>query len=307
MHPSKIMILGFIYASLSTIIGGATVVLTRLIITETDPLSLAFIRYGIGGIAVAIILYIISTPPKIQSGDRIAIILLGMVMYAAFPYLMARSLEDTTAARGGLLFATMPLVTIIIGAIFKVEQLNITKILAVLCAMIGTGIAITENIDSTAPRALIGDFFMFLGMIAVSIFNVFSRPYLLKYGNLALMTYTLFVGIITLFILAVIFGAPFNGSLSFDIRGWSIVLVLAIPGGTLMFLLWGRALSSISPTQAAIATGLNPVTAILLGAWILYEPVTLRLLGGFLLILLGIIISSRSQVTSNSSKILAKE
>ena len=74
MHPSKIMILGFIYASLSTIIGGVTVVLTRLIITETDPLSLAFIRYGIGGIAVAIILYIVSTPPKIKSGDRLSLI-----------------------------------------------------------------------------------------------------------------------------------------------------------------------------------------------------------------------------------------
>ncbi|MAV87681.1 MAG: hypothetical protein CMM67_05475 [Rhodospirillaceae bacterium] len=307
MQPTKVMILGFIYASLSTIIGGVTVVLTRLIITETDPLSLAFIRYGIGGIAVAIILYIVSSPPRIQSGDRIAIILLGMVMFAAFPYLMAKSLEDTTAARGGLLFATMPLVTIVIGAMFKVEKLNLTKILAVLCAMIGTSIAISENIDSTAPKALVGDFFMFLGMIAVSIFNVFSRPYLLKYGNLALMTYTLFFGVMTLFLLAVIFGAPFNGSLSFDIRGWSIVLVLAIPGGTLMFLLWGRALRSISPTQAAIATGLNPVTAILLGAWILYEPVTFRLIGGFLLILLGILISSRSKITPEPHVILAKD
>ena len=75
----------------------------------------------------------------------------------------------------------------------------------------------------------------------------------------------------------------------------------------LMFLLWGRALRSISPTQAAIATGLNPVSAILLGAWILYEPVTYRLLGGFLLILAGILISSWSKITPNPSELIVKE
>ena len=61
-----------------------------------------------------------------------------------------------------------------------------------------------------------------------------------------------------------------------------------------MFIAWGRALQMISPTQAAIATGLNPVTAILLGAWLLAEPVSLRLLGGFVLVLTAIVLSTRN-------------
>jgi drug/metabolite transporter (DMT)-like permease len=294
MPSTKILVIGFFWASVSTVIGGMTVALTRLIIDQSDPLSLAFLRYGLGGLVVAGILVMTKKPPKIRDGDWLPIIGLGIIMFAAFPYFMAKSLEDTTAARGALLFAAMPLITIFLGAIFKVEKLTVTKSIAVIIAMIGTAIALGENIDEIAPNALTGDAFMFLGMASVSVFNVFSKKYLMHYGNLAVMTYTLFFGVITLFILAIFFGKPFSGSISFDLEGWFVIILLAVPGGAVMFLTWGRALQMISPTQAAIATGFNPVTAIMLGAWLLSEPVSLRLLGGFALILVAILVSAKS-------------
>jgi drug/metabolite transporter (DMT)-like permease len=294
MPSTKILVIGFFWASVSTVIGGMTVALTRLIIDQSDPLSLAFLRYGLGGLVVAGILVMTKKPPKIREGDWLPIIGLGIIMFAAFPYFMAKSLEDTTAARGALLFAAMPLITIFLGAIFKVEKLTVTKSIAVIIAMIGTAIALGENIDEIAPNALTGDAFMFLGMASVSVFNVFSKKYLMHYGNLAVMTYTLFFGVITLFILAIFFGKPFSGSISFDLEGWFVIILLAVPGGAVMFLTWGRALQMISPTQAAIATGFNPVTAIMLGAWLLSEPVSLRLLCGFALILVAILVSAKS-------------
>ena len=70
-----------------------------------------------------------------------------------------------------------------------------------------------------------------------------------------------------------------------------------------MILSWGRALQLISPTQAAITTGFNPVTAILLGAWLLSEPVSLRLLVGFALILTAILLASKRDKPSTSGAI----
>lgn len=301
MPSTKQLVAGFFYASLSTAIGGMTVVLTRLIIDQSDPLSLAFLRYGLGGLVLAGVLYGSRKARKIQSGDWLAIIALGIVMFAVFPYFMAKSLEDTTAARGALLFATMPLVTTLLGAIFKVEKITVTKSLAVFIAIAGTVIALGEKIDDIAPDALRGDVFMFLGIVSASIFNVFSRKFLLRYGNVALMLYTLFFGVTTLFILAVFFGQPFDGSLSFDLEGWFVIFMLAVPGSAVMLLTWGRALQLISPTQAAITTGFNPITAILLGTWLLSEPVSLRLLAGFALILAAILLASKRNKPSATS------
>ena len=68
-----------------------------------------------------------------------------------------------------------------------------------------------------------------------------------------------------------------------------------------MFLAWGRALQMISPTQATIAVGFNPVTAILLGAWLLSEPVSYRLLIGFILVVIAIFISARDSQQKQTS------
>ena len=301
MATKKTLVLGFFFAGLSTTIGGMTVALTRLIIDQTDPLSLAALRYFLGGLALAAILFLAKRAPKIHSGDWLILMALGIVMFGIFPYCMARSLEDTTAARGGLLFAAMPLITIVLGAMFGIEKLTFPKSFAVIIAMIGTAIALGEDIDAVAPNALTGDAYMFIGMFSVSIFNVFSRKYLKRYGNLALMTYTLFFGVSGLFIAACIYGSPFSGSLTFDIEGWIVIFLLAIPGGSIMFLSWGKALQMISPTQAAITTGLNPFTAILLGAWLLSEPVSWQLLSGFLLVVSAIFISTRKNETKLSS------
>ena len=213
-------------------------------------------------------------------------------MFAAFPFFMATALADTTAARGGLLFATMPLITMSMAALFGVERLTPLKVVAVLTGISGTIIALGENVEDIAPHALQGDMYMFLGMLCASSFNVFSGKYLVRYGNLPVMIYTMIIGVSVLFILAIILENPFSGSLDFDLNGWFIVFLLTVPGGALMMFSWGQALQRITPTQAAITVGLNPVTAILLAAWLLFEPITARVVIGFLLIFAAILLAN---------------
>ena len=55
---------------------------------------------------------------------------------------------------------------------------------------------------------------------------------------------------------------------------------------------WGKALQLISPTQAAISLGFNPLSAILLGSFILNEEITLKLIVGFLSIIFAITLAN---------------
>ena len=292
--PSKMKtaLWGVFWACLSTSLGGTTVVFTRMIIEETDPLSLTAIRYG--GAAIILLGFMIAKTrlPIFARKDMVILTLIGTVMFAAFPFFMATALADTTAARGGLLFATMPLITMSIAALFGVERMTPLKVIAVLTAISGTIVALGENVEDIAPHALRGDVFMFLGMLCASSFNVFSGKYLVRYGNLPVMIYTMLVGVSVLFILAIILENPFSGSLNFDLNGWFIVFLLTVPGGALMMFSWGQALQRITPTQAAITVGLNPVTAILLAAWLLFEPITVRVVIGFLLIFAAILLAN---------------
>ena len=131
MSDRKTALTGVALACLSTSLGGMTVAFTRAIIAETDPLSLTFARYGIGAIALLAFAMLTVKMPRFERRDAIAMIPLAIVMFAAFPYFMAKGLEDTTSAHGGLLFATMPMITMVLGATFGVESLTRLKTAAV--------------------------------------------------------------------------------------------------------------------------------------------------------------------------------
>jgi len=97
-----------------------------------------------------------------------------------------------------------------------------------------------------------------------------------------------------LFAIAMIFEAPFGGSLDFDLLGWFVVFLLSVPGGALMMVSWGRALQLISPTQAAVTVGLNPLVAMVIAYFLLAEPPSLRVLIGFVLIFAAIFFANYS-------------
>ncbi len=284
---------GVAFACLSTSLGGMTVALTRFIIAETEPLTLTAVRYGISALILLGFLLAARRLPIIARADWLAITALALVFFTAFPYFMARALEDTTATRGGIFFATMPLVTILLAGIFRIERMTWAKAIGVAMAIAGTVLALSDKIDDIAPMALRGDIFMLLGMISAATFNVFSKCYIMAYGALNIIAVTMVIGVTALSILAIIFESPFNGSLDFDFTGWTVVLTLAFPGGALMIWSWGRALSTISPTQAAVTVGLNPVVAIAIATALLSEPFSVRVVGGLVLIVAAIAIANR--------------
>lgn len=283
---------GVFLASSATALGGGTVVLTRLIIEQTDSLSLAMIRYGLAALFLLGILLITTRLPRMERRDLMILAVLGVIMYSGFPFFMTRALEDTTAARGALLFATIPLMTIAIGALFRFETITWRKATGIAIAIAGAALALGESVAETAPDALRGDAFMFLAMLCAAVFNVFSPRYLMRYGNLPIVTYTMLIGSGFLLFLALLLAPPLTRSLAFDLEGWVIVLVLAIPGAALMNFMWGRALQLITPTQATITVGINPITALLLGAWLLSEPITWRVLGGVVLLISAIVLTN---------------
>ena len=95
-----------------------TVALTRFIIEDTDPFSLASSRYFVGAVVLlGLMVWRMGLPPILRK-DWPAFFVLGVVMFAVFPYFMARALEDTTSARGGIIFGSMPLLTMLIAVTF---------------------------------------------------------------------------------------------------------------------------------------------------------------------------------------------
>ena len=288
------MLTGIFFASLSACLGGTTFVFTRMVLPQTDPATLSFLRYGL----IGLILFAFSAKKVLRISmikrDLRGIITIGLGMFAVFPFFMAFGLSYTTAARGGLLYATMPLATMVIASLFKIERLTLAKISSVILAMAGVFTAIGTKVSPDNLDLLKGDALVMMGVLGAAIFTVFSCKYMVKYGNLPVMVFSAISGVSTTFVLSLFIGAPLDGSLTFDGFGWFAIFMLAVPGGALMMYSWGRALMIITPTQAAISLGFNPLTAMLLGALLIGEEITVQFIAGFLMVISAVVISNLS-------------
>ena len=168
------------------------------------------------------------------------------------------------------------------------------KVFSVFLAMIGIAVAMSTKLTPDNLTLLKGDLMVMVGVLGAAVFTVFSGKYMEKYGNLPVMVFSALSGVSVTFILSLFFGEPFKGSLSFDGFGWFAIFMLAVPGGALMMYSWGRALLIITPTQAAIALGFNPLTAMFLGFLLIGEEITIRFLAGFIMVVSAVVLSNIS-------------
>ena len=288
----KTLLLGSFFASLSAMLGGSTFVFTRYVVDSIDPYTLSFLRYGLTGLILFLLSISVYMNKKFAKADLIPMCFLGLAMITLFPNFMALGLEHTTAARAGLLYATMPLCTIIIAYFFNIEKITLNKSLAVLLAILGVSFCMSERVDNNFQDTLKGDFLMMIGVLSASCFTVFSGKYLKKYGNIPVMIFVILIGTILNLIISMIFGNSIISLLEINKFEAAALLMLIIPGGVVMMYCWGKALQLISPTQAAISLGFNPLTAILLGSIILNEKITFKLGIGFISILMAIILAN---------------
>lgn len=276
-------------AAASGIQVGAAIVATRFVVDQTDPLSLALLRYVIGVLCLA--------PAALAAGrarfarrDLVPIALLGMAQFGVLIALLNYGLRVVPAGRAALLFATFPLLTMVVAALLGRERLTPPKTAGVLLSIAGVGLALGEK--AAAPGgAWLGDAAILASALCGAVCSVLYRPYLQKYPALAVGTVAMLASVGLLALLAASQGF-FHSVPHFTRTGWLAILFIGLSSGVGYFL-WLWALGHAPPTQVTVFLGLSPVTAALLGAWLLAEPLSALSLLGVAAVVLGLRLATR--------------
>ena len=231
--------IGILAAIASSAIGGIAGGTTRFVIHATDPVTLGVFRFGTGFlILLPIALVAKSRWPR--GRDWIAVALLGILFFFAFSVLFNRAYSYTTAARGALTLSTMPLTTMLVGAALGVEKISPRKSAGVLIAIAGVFAALAVGLADAPAGAWRGELVMLTATFCMSLYNVWSRPFIARSDPLAfLLVWAL-----------VIHG--FEAAAHFTTPQWVAIAYLAIFGSAVAFILWVFALSRTSPTRTAV-------------------------------------------------------
>ena len=141
--------LGVSIAIVSSCLGGTAAAITRYLVSDADPIALAILRWGIGFLCVlpAAFLLKVRWPER---RDVPWVMLLGFCFFGLFFVFYNIAMSYTTAARASLALATLPLSTMVVGALLGYETLTARKTTGVCIAVFGVVAALAAGL-SVAP------------------------------------------------------------------------------------------------------------------------------------------------------------
>ncbi len=281
---------GVLAAVFSSALGGTSIGATRYLVGTLDPLAIGSFRFGIGFILLLplVMLRRESWPSR---RDWLAVAALGVLFFTLFPILFNASLIFTTAARGALALSTLPLLTMLVGAALGSEALSLRKTAGVLIAMSGVALALLTGLASAPPGAWRGDLLMAAAALCMALYSIWSKPFIRRTGPIPFTTMAMGVGALCLIAISCLRGS-FAPVSDFAAAQWLAVLYLGAFGSALTFYLWSFALERASPTRVAISVTVNPISASLVGAGLLHEPLSFNLMAGIVTVFIGIWIAT---------------
>ena len=281
---------GVAVAIASSAVGAAAAVATRYLIASADPFTLAALRFG-GGVICLLPLALGLRVRWPGRGDWLAVAGLGFMFFAVFFVFYNLALAYTTVARGTLALSTLPLMTMVVGAMLGIEALSARKTVGVLIAMLGVAAALASGLADAPAGAWRGDLIMAGATLCMALYNVWSRPFIQRSSALGFLTAGMGVGAAALVLISAFLGGLARVS-AFTPAEWLAAVYLAAGGGALAFFLWVYALQYASPTRVANTMTVNPIVAGLLAALILGEPITLPLIVGLVAVFAGLWIAT---------------
>jgi drug/metabolite transporter (DMT)-like permease len=250
----------------------------------------ALFRFGTGFlILLPIALLMKSRWPR--GRDWIAVALLGILFFFAFSVLFNLAYSYTTAARGALTLSTMPLMTMLVAAAIGVERITARKTLGVLIAMAGVFLALMLGLSGAPVGAWRGELAMLAATFCISLYNVWSRPFIARSDSLAFLTGGMGAAVFCLLTWALLIHG-FDAAAYFSASQWLAIAYLGVVGGAGAFILWVFALSRTSPTKTAVTITVNPVFASIVGALAIGEGIGLNLIAGLVAVAVGIWIAT---------------
>lgn len=274
-------------AALSCALGGSGFVAMRILVAETEPITVSWLRNGIGAV-ILVTAMLVLTRVRVAWRDLLGMSLIGLAFFAIFQWLMAWALQYTTSGRASIAVTFMPFMTLAVATVLGIERPTPRKLAGLALATGGVVLALWQQAGEGAWR---GDAAVLLCGAIGGATAVWIARYVQRYPPLVVVAISSIAASAFLLVGGMATGASMPVP-DLSTTGWLAALWLGAACAAACFYLWYWALRYAEPTLVAVSIALNPVTTFALGAVLLGEAVTPAMILGTAAIVTGIVVAN---------------
>ncbi len=299
MRPKEYLVL-FILAAL----WGASFLFIKVAIADMSPLTLVFVRLLVGTLGL---LAFVAFQPEVMRGwyKNWRAFLLVTIFNAIIPYLtISWGEEHVTSGMAAILNATTPLIVVIVSQWWPGgERLTWGRVGAVLLGFLGVGVLVGPQsfTQGNSSAYLLGVLSCLAGSISYGFGGLLASRYL---KGLPLMQQAIGQIGMGAVLLAPVTAIALTIAPQTHVPSiWAIasVLALALGGTTLAYICYFWLIERVGPTRTLIVTYLLPCMALVYGALLLHESLSVNAIGGLALVLLGIFLTGKKRTARPAS------
>lgn len=262
---------------------GSSFLFMRIASPEFGALPLIAVRVTMAALFLAPILLWSSRNAQAAWSRRGEMLVLGF-FNSAFPFvLFAFATLSLTAGYTAVINATAPLFTAIVAFLWVGERLGKLGVLGLLVGLGGVLVLVWDKLSVGQGNAFWAIAAGLVGAFSYGIAANHARARFSGIGSLEMACGSQVAASVLLLPLCWFWWPQEPPSL----RAWLAVLALGVPCTGVAYIFYFRLLSRLGPSRAVTVTYLVPIAAMIFGAIFLGEAVTLQMLAGCGLILLG--------------------
>lgn len=292
MNKEKIAYLGL---SLMTLITGLSFIFVKLGLAHSNPYDLLAHRFTIAFFTIAILkIFSIIKIPKISKKDWIAIISVSIFYPLLFFAFQALGLEFSTASEAGIIFAFLPIFTLLAGKIFLKEKTTFFQKVGALISFSGL-FYIYYFKSNIGNQNIIAIIFLVLSVLTMVGYFILGKKIMRTYNSLNLTAIMVTIAFIAFNLISIYqhlennnINSYFEPFLHFSFT--YSVLYLGILSTVLTSFLSNYSLIYLPASKISIFSNLNPIIAIIGGILLLGEAFFWYDMVGTFFVLLGVIL-----------------
>jgi drug/metabolite transporter (DMT)-like permease len=287
-----------LFLLLSTI-WSSSYLLTKLAVNTIPPFSLAALRCLIGGLVLAAILPFAGQ--AWPSGWSYWSRALGVTLFAnGLPMaLMAYGMARIDSGLGAIIIASAPLLTLAIAHLaMRDEPATPAKLMGMLIGFLGVVVLIGWEALGGLGHSLIGQAAMVGVALCYALASTTARS--LKAPALANGAATLLLAAAQMLFVAALIEAPWT--LRPSANSLVAIAILGMVNAAFATVIYFRLVAAVGATFVTLNNYVNPPLAVMWGALVLGEAVSLRAIASLLLIFIGISVANPDALRAIASR-----
>ena len=288
--------------ALSMSLVGSYVALSKPLVLMFPVFLLAWLRFGIGGLAMWRWLRKPADEPAISSRTRTLLFLESFLGNFLFSICMLLGVSLTTAVAAGVVMSSIPAVVALLSRVFLKERIGMRTAAAIACAAIGIGLFSMQKPEGSGlvnaeahflgvPLSIWGNLLVFAAVVCEASYVVIGKLLTEGLGPKRISA------IINMWGFALVTPMGLWAAWHFDFAAvhidvWALLIFYGLAASVWTVWLWMTGLKTVPASRAGVFTVMLPLSAAAVGVIFMGEHLTPMQLLAFGIALTGLILAT---------------